>query len=163
MPYIFEYYEEDEVRVYAELKKEFCDSKSKVPEFQQVLQGLEQKYDNKFNPDPNDYINYKDIIENRPAYAEKEKYKEYHHELQMKKELEERLKREAEEAKRKLEEEQKKKDDSMGSDESIKEEVKGKSKKKKKDEEEKRKKEEEKKRKEEEEKKKKEEEEKKKK
>ena len=93
------------------------------------------KYDNKFNPDPNDYINYKDIIENRPAYAEKEKYKEYHHELQMKKELEERLKREAEEAKRKLEEEQKKKDDSMGSDESIKEEVKGKSKKKKKDEE----------------------------
>ena len=121
------------------------------------------KYDNKFNPDPNDYINYKDIIENRPAYAEKEKYKEYHHELQMKKELEERLKREAEEAKRKLEEEQKKKDDSMGSDESIKEEVKGKSKKKKKDEEEKRKKEEEKKRKEEEEKKKKEEEEKKKK
>ena len=48
MPYIFEYYEVDEVKEYTELKKEFCDSKSKVPEFQQVLQGLEQKYDNKF-------------------------------------------------------------------------------------------------------------------
>ena len=48
LPYIIEYYEEDEVREYAELKKEFCDSKSRVPEFQQVLQGLEQKYDNKF-------------------------------------------------------------------------------------------------------------------
>ena len=48
LPYIIELYEEDEVREYAELKKEFCDSKSKVPEFQQVLQGLEQKYDNKF-------------------------------------------------------------------------------------------------------------------
>ena len=47
LPYIIEYYEVDEVREYAELKKEFYKSKSKVCEFQQVLQGLEQKYDDK--------------------------------------------------------------------------------------------------------------------
>ena len=48
LPYIFEYYEVEEEREYENLKKEFYDSTSKVPEFQQVLQGLEQKYDDKF-------------------------------------------------------------------------------------------------------------------
>ena len=47
LPYIFEYYEVDEVKEYAELKKEFYDSTSNVSEFQQVLQGLERKYDDK--------------------------------------------------------------------------------------------------------------------
>ena len=48
LPYIFEYYEVEEVKEYENLKKDFFDSKSKVPEFQQILQGLETKYDNKF-------------------------------------------------------------------------------------------------------------------
>jgi len=48
LPYIFEYYEEEETKTYDNLKKEFFDSKSKVPEFQQILLGLETKYDNKF-------------------------------------------------------------------------------------------------------------------
>jgi tRNA A37 threonylcarbamoyladenosine biosynthesis protein TsaE len=48
LPYIFEYYEEEEEKTYDNLKKEFLDSKSKVPAFQQILQGLETKYDNKF-------------------------------------------------------------------------------------------------------------------
>lgn len=48
LPYIFELYEEEETKTYDNLKKEFFDSKSKVPEFQQVLKGLETKYDNKF-------------------------------------------------------------------------------------------------------------------
>jgi hypothetical protein len=47
-PFIFEYYEDKEEKTYDELKKEFFDGKSKVPEFQQILQGLETKYDNKF-------------------------------------------------------------------------------------------------------------------
>lgn len=48
LPYIFEYYEVEEEKEYENLKKEFYDSQSKVPEFQQVLQGLERKYDDKF-------------------------------------------------------------------------------------------------------------------
>jgi hypothetical protein len=48
VPFIFEYYEEEEEKTYDNLKKEFLDSKSKVPDFQQILQGLETKYDNQF-------------------------------------------------------------------------------------------------------------------
>lgn len=48
LPYIFEYYEVEETRTYENLKKEFVKSSSKVPEFQQILLGLEAKYDNKF-------------------------------------------------------------------------------------------------------------------
>jgi GTPase SAR1 family protein len=48
LPYIFEYYEVEEKREYENLKKEFVDSRNKVPSFQQVLLGLETKYDNKF-------------------------------------------------------------------------------------------------------------------
>ena len=48
LPYIFERYEVDEPRTYENLKSEFFNSKSKVPEFQQILLGLETKYDNKF-------------------------------------------------------------------------------------------------------------------
>ena len=48
LPYIFEYYEAEETKTYDNLKKEFCDSKSKVPAFQQILLGLETKYDDKF-------------------------------------------------------------------------------------------------------------------
>ena len=128
------------------------------------------KYDNKFTPDPNDYIEYKDIIEQRPAYADKEKYNAYHEELRQQIELEKKLKREAEEeAKRKAEEEQRLKEEAMRAEEE-KNDTEGnnsgrgkKDKKKKKEEEERKKKEEEKKKKEEEERKKKEEEERKKK
>ena len=80
------------------------------------------KYDNKFTPDPNDYIEYKDIIEQRPAYADKEKYNAYHEELRQQIELEKRLKREAEEeAKRKAEEEQRLKEEAMRAEEENKE------------------------------------------
>ena len=48
LPYIFEYYTVEETKTYENLKKEFLDSKSKVPEYQQVLTGLERKYDDKF-------------------------------------------------------------------------------------------------------------------
>ena len=48
LPYIFEYYEVEEEKTYENLKSEFYNSKSKVPEFQQILLGLETKYDNKF-------------------------------------------------------------------------------------------------------------------
>ena len=48
LPYIFERYEVEEPRTYENLKSEFFNSKSKVPEFQQILLGLETKYDNKF-------------------------------------------------------------------------------------------------------------------
>ena len=127
------------------------------------------KYDNKFTPDPKDYINYEEIIENRPAYTDKEKYNAYHEELRQKIETEKRLKREAEEeAKRKLEEEQRKKEEALRAAEEAKEMENnvGKTKKdrrRKKEEEERKKKEEERKKKEEEERKKKEEEERKKK
>ena len=125
------------------------------------------KYDNKFTPDPNDYIEYKDITEQRPAYADKEKYNAYHEELRQQIELEKRLKREAEEeAKRKAEEEQRIKEEAMRAEEENKE-TEGnntgrgkKDKKKRREEEERKRKEEERKKKEEEEKKKKEEEEK---
>jgi len=70
------------------------------------------KYNEKFTPDPKDYIDYKDVIEQRPAYADKEKYNQYHEELKEKIELEKRLRKEAEEeAKRKMEEEMKAKED----------------------------------------------------
>ena len=125
------------------------------------------KYDNKFTPDPNDYIDYKEVTEQRPAFVDKEKYNAYHEELRLKIELEKRLKREAEEeAKRKMEEEQKLKEEAMRAEEENKESEGNntgrgkKDRKKKKEEEEKKKKEEEKKKKEEEERKKKEEEEK---
>lgn len=48
LPYIFELYEEEETRTYENLKKDYVDSKSKVPEFQQILLGLEREYDDKF-------------------------------------------------------------------------------------------------------------------
>ena len=48
LPYIIEYYEVEEKKEYENLKKEFVDSKNKVPTFQQVLLGLETQYDNKF-------------------------------------------------------------------------------------------------------------------
>ena len=65
------------------------------------------KYDNKFTPNPKDYIDYGEVKEQRPAYVDKEKYNAYHEELRQQIELEKRLKREAEEeAKRKAEEEQ---------------------------------------------------------
>ena len=48
VPYIFEYYEVEETKTYDNLKKEFYDSTNKIPEFQQILIGLESKYDNKF-------------------------------------------------------------------------------------------------------------------
>ena len=68
------------------------------------------KYNDKFTPNPNDYIDYKDVMEQRPAYADKEKYNQYHQELREQIELEKRLRKEAEEeAKRKAEEEEKKK------------------------------------------------------
>jgi hypothetical protein len=128
------------------------------------------KYDNKFTPNPNDYIEYRDIMEQRPAYADKEKYNAYHEELRQQIELEKKLKREAEEeAKRKAEEEQRLKEEAMRAEEE-KNDTEGnnsgrgkKDKKKKKEEEERKKKEEERKKKEEEERKKKEEEERKKK
>ena len=76
------------------------------------------KYDNKFTPDPNDYIEYKDVTEQRPAYADKEKYNAYHEELRQQIELEKKLKREAEEeAKRKAEEEQRLKEEAMRAEE----------------------------------------------
>ena len=127
------------------------------------------KYDNKFTPDPKDYIEYKEITEQRPAYADKEKYNAYHEELKQKLELEKKMKKEAEEeAKRKAEEELKLKDEALKGDSENNTEGNNtgrnkKDKKKKKEEEERKKKEEEKKKKEEEERKKKEEEEKKKK
>ena len=125
------------------------------------------KYDNKFTPNPKDYISYEEVMENRPAYADKEKYHAYHEELRIKIETEIRLKREAEEAeKRRIEEEQRKKEEALRAEEESKETEANKGKKdrrKRKEEEERRKKkeEEEKKKKEEEERKKKEEEEKK--
>ena len=123
------------------------------------------KYDNKFTPDPNDYIEYKDITEQRPAYADKEKYNAYHEELRQQIELEKRLKREAEEeAKRKAEEEQRIKEEAMRAEEENKE-TEGnntgrgkKDKKKRREEEERKRKEEERKKKEEEERRRKEEE-----
>ena len=128
------------------------------------------KYDNKFTPNPNDYIDYKEVTENRPAFVDKEKYNQYHEELRQKIELEKRLKKEAEEeAKRKMEEEQRLKEEAMRAEEENKESEGNvtnrgkKDKRKKKEEEERKKKEEERKKKEEEEKKKKEEEERKKK
>jgi hypothetical protein len=45
---VFERYEVEEPRTYENLKSEFYNSKSKVPEFQQILLGLESNYDNKF-------------------------------------------------------------------------------------------------------------------
>ena len=124
------------------------------------------KYDNKFTPDLKDYIYYKDVMENRPAYVDKEKYNAYHEELRLQIELEKRLKREAEEeAKRKLEEEQRLKEEAMRAEEENKESDGNntgrgkKDKRKKKEEEDRKRKEEERKKKEEEEKKKKEEEE----
>ena len=122
------------------------------------------KYDNKFTPSPKDYKEYTEIIEERPAYADKEKYNAYHEELRLKKELEEKLKKEAEEeAKRKQEEEERLKEEALKTEEE-KNDTEGnntnrKNKDKKKKEEEKKRKEEEKKKKEEEERKKKEEEE----
>ena len=124
------------------------------------------KYDNKFTPNPKDYIDYGEVKEQRPAYVDKEKYNAYHEELRQQIELEKRLKREAEEeAKRKAEEEQRIKEEAMRAEEENKESEGNntgrgkKDRKKKKEEEERKKKEEERKRKEEEEKKKKEEEE----
>ena len=124
------------------------------------------KYDNKFTPDLKDYIYYKDVMENRPAYVDKEKYNAYHEELRLQIELEKKLKREAEEeAKRKLEEEQRLKEEAMRAEEENKESDGNntgrgkKDKRKKKEEEDRKRKEEERKKKEEEEKKKKEEEE----
>ena len=123
------------------------------------------KYDNKFTPSPKDYKEYTEIVEERPAYADKEKYNAYHEELRLKKEEEERLKKEAEEEeKRKKEEEERLKEEALRAEEE-KNDTEGstsnkKNKEKKKKEEEKRKKEEEKRKKEEEERKKKEEEEK---
>ena len=122
------------------------------------------KYSDKFTPDPKDYIDYNDIIEQRPAYVDKEKYKEYHEELKERIELEKRLRKEAEEeAKRKAEEEMKAKEEVNKGEEENKETDesngnKKKDKKKKKEEEERKRKEEERKKKEEEEKRKKEEE-----
>ena len=121
------------------------------------------KYSDKFTPDPNDYIDYKEVIEQRPAYVDKEKYNEYHEELKEKIELEKRLRKEAEEeAKKKEEEELKAKEEVNKVEEEHKEtdenNGKKKDKKKKKEEEEKKRKEEEKRKKEEEEKRKKEEE-----
>ena len=123
------------------------------------------KYDNKFTPNPTDYIDYKEVTEQRPAYVDKEKYNAYHEELRQQIELEKRLKKEAEEeAKRKAEEEQKLKEEAMRVEEENKESEGNntgrgkKDRKKRKEEEERKKKEEERKRKEEEEKKKKEEE-----
>ena len=126
------------------------------------------KYDKKFTPDPEDYIDYKDVIEQRPAFADKEKYNAYHEELRLKAEMEMKLKKEAEEeARRKLEEERRLKEEALRAEEENKEAEEnntGKGKKdrdrrKKKEEEERKKKEEERKKKEEEERKKKEEEE----
>ena len=123
------------------------------------------KYDNKFTPVPTDYIDYKEIMEQRPAYADKEKYNAYHEELRLKIELEKKLKREAEEeSKRKMEEEQRLKEEAMRAEEEKESDgnttARGKKdKKKKKEEEERKKKEEERKKKEEEERLKKEEEE----
>ena len=122
------------------------------------------KYNDKFTPNPNDYIDYKDVIELRPAYADKEKYNQYHQELREQIELEKRLRKEAEEeAKRKAEEEMKAKEEANKGEEEHKETDennggKKKDKKKKKEEEERKRKEEEKKKKEEEERKKREEE-----
>ena len=48
LPYIFEYYEVEEERTYENLKKEFFNSKREVSEFQQILLGLETKYDDNF-------------------------------------------------------------------------------------------------------------------
>ena len=80
------------------------------------------KYNAKFTPDPKDYIDYKDVIEQRPAYADKEKYNQYHEELKEKIELEKRLRKEAEEeAKRKMEEEMKAKEDANKPEEENKE------------------------------------------
>ena len=118
------------------------------------------KYDNKYTPNPKDYIDYKDVTEQRPAYADKEKYNAYHEELRLKIELEKKLKKEAEEeARRKMEEEQRLKEEAMRAEEENKESEgnntgRGKkdNKRKKKEEEERRKKEEERKKKEEEEK-----------
>ena len=126
------------------------------------------KYNEKFTPEPKDYINYDDVMEQRPAYVDRDKYNEYHEELREKIELEKRLRREAEEeAKRKAEEElrqlksqedlNKKEEENNQTEESN--TNKKKDKKKKKEEEEKKRKEEERKKKEEEERKKKEEEE----
>ena len=125
------------------------------------------KYDNKYTPNPKDYIDYKEVTEQRPAYADKEKYNAYHEELRLKIELEKKLKKEAEEeARRKMEEEQRLKEEAMRAEEENKESegnITGRGKKdnkrKKKEEEERKKREEEKKKKEEEERKKKEEEE----
>ena len=125
------------------------------------------KYDNKYTPNPKDYIDYKEVTEQRPAYADKEKYNAYHEELRLKIELEKKLKKEAEEeARRKMEEEQRLKEEAMRAEEENKESEgnntgRGKkdNKRKKKEEEERKKKEEERKKKEEEERKKKEEEE----
>ena len=131
------------------------------------IDGMEvyYKYDNKFTPDPADYIDYKEVTEQRPAYADKEKYNAYHEELRLKIELEKKLKREAEEeAKRKMEEEQRLKEEAMRAEEEKESDgnttARGKKdRKKKKEEEERKKKEEERKKKEEEERLKKEEEE----
>ena len=122
------------------------------------------KYNEKFTPDPKDYIDYKDIIEQRPAYVDKEEYCQYHEELKERIELEKRLRKEAEEeAKRKAEEEMKAKEEAnRGEDENKDTEEnngnKKKDRKKKKEEEERKRKEEERRKKEEEEKRKKEEE-----
>jgi flagellar biosynthesis GTPase FlhF len=121
------------------------------------------KYDNKFTPNPKDYINYEEVMESRPAYVDKEKYHAYHEELRIKIETEIRLKREAEEAeKRRIEEEQRKKEEALRAEEESKETEANKGKKdrrKKEEERRKKKEEEERKKKEEEERKKKEEEE----
>ena len=119
------------------------------------------KYNEKFTPDPNDYIDYKEVIEQRPAYADKEKYNQYHQEIKERNELEKRLRKEAEEeAKRKIEEEQRAKEEANKGEEENKEtdesNTSKKNKKKKKEEEERKRKEEEKRKKEEEERKKKE-------
>ena len=111
------------------------------------------KYNEKFTPDPNDYIDYKEVIEQRPAYADKEKYNQYHQEIKERNELEKRLRKEAEEeAKRKLEEEQRAKEEANKGEEENKEtdesNTSKKNKKKKKEEEERKRKEEKKKRKE---------------
>ena len=80
------------------------------------------KYNEKFTPDPNDYIDYKEVIEQRPAYADKEKYNQYHQEIKERNELEKRLRKEAEEeAKRKLEEEQRAKEEANKGEEENKE------------------------------------------
>ena len=76
------------------------------------------KYDNKFTPSPKDYKEYTEIVEERPAYADKEKYNAYHEELRLKKEEEERLKKEAEEEeKRKKEEEERLKEEALRAEE----------------------------------------------